>query len=137
MRCSGIVALFFASFCALPSAVHAEGADTEWNALHREALDLYRADKYARAVEVAQKDSEGAEQNVDPDNSDVAASLNSLAKLYYTQGDYTKAELLYERSLAITENALGPDHPRVAIILNNLAELYQTQGDYAKAEPLY
>jgi tetratricopeptide (TPR) repeat protein len=71
-----------------------------------------------------------------PDHPDVAKSLNSLAFLHRTQGDYAKAEPLYKRSLAILEKALGPDHPDVAMSLNNLALLYDTQGDYAKAEPL-
>jgi tetratricopeptide (TPR) repeat protein len=64
-------------------------------------------------------------------------SLNNLAGLYQTQGDYAKAVPLFKRSLAIREKALGPDHPDVAMSLNNLAGLYQTQGDYAKAVPLY
>ena len=64
-------------------------------------------------------------------------SLNSLASLYSTLSDYTKAEPLYKRSLVITEKALGPENPRVAAILNNLAKLYCSIGDYAKAEPLY
>ena len=67
----------------------------------------------------------------------MATSLNNLAALYDTQGDYAKAEPLYKRSLAIWEKALGPDHPDVATSLNNLALLYDTEGDYAKAEPLY
>ena len=50
-----------------------------------------------------------------PDHPDVATSLNNLAELYRTQGDYAKAEPLYKRSLAIREKALGPDHPDVAI----------------------
>ena len=57
--------------------------------------------------------------------------------LYEAQGDYAKAEPLYQRALAIREKALGPDHPDIATSLNNLAELYMRQGDYAKAEPLY
>ena len=72
-----------------------------------------------------------------PDHPDVATSLNNLALLYKTQGDYAKAEPLYKRSLSIKEKALGPNHPSVATSLNNLAALYKTQGDYAKAEPLY
>ena len=41
------------------------------------------------------------------------------------QGQYAKAEPLYQRSLAIWEKALGPDHPEVATSLNNLAVLYR------------
>ena len=57
--------------------------------------------------------------------------------LYYSQGSYAKAELLYLRALAIREKGLGPDHPDTATSLNNLALLYDSQGAYAKAEPLY
>ena len=63
------------------------------------------------------------EKALGPDHPDVATSLNDLASLYDTQGDYAKAEPLYKRSLSIWEKALGPDHPDVATSLNNLAEL--------------
>ena len=52
-------------------------------------------------------------------------------------GQYTKAEPLYKRSLAIDEKKLGAEHPSVATSLGNLADLYRTMGQYAKAEPLY
>ncbi len=67
----------------------------------------------------------------------MAANLNNLAELYQEQGQYAKAEPLYQRSLKIWEKALGPDHPHVAVSLNNLATLYYNQEQYAKAEPLY
>jgi tetratricopeptide (TPR) repeat protein len=62
---------------------------------------------------------------------------SNLALLYDTQGQYSQAESLLKRSLAIYEKALGPNHPDVATSLNNLAELHRTQGQYSKAEPLY
>jgi len=71
------------------------------------------------------------------DHPDVATSLNNLAALYESLGDYARAEPLYKRSLVIYEKALGPDHPYVASSLNNLAMLYKSLGDYGKAEPLY
>ncbi|MBW4477585.1 MAG: tetratricopeptide repeat protein [Tolypothrix brevis GSE-NOS-MK-07-07A] len=42
---------------------------------------------------------------------DVAQSLNNLAELYRLQGNYSKAEPLYVRSLAILEKVLGGEHP--------------------------
>jgi tetratricopeptide (TPR) repeat protein len=56
----------------------------------------------------------------------VAFSLDNLAGLYRAQGQYTKAESLHQRALAIFEKALGPEHPDVATSLNNLALLYRT-----------
>ena len=43
------------------------------------------------------------------------------------QGNYAKAEPLYERSLALKEKALGPEHPSMATTLNNLAVLMKSQ----------
>jgi tetratricopeptide (TPR) repeat protein len=67
----------------------------------------------------------------------VANSLNNLAALYWAQGNYSSAEPLYQRSLAIVEKMLGKEHPLVANSLNNLAALYQELGNYSSAEPLY
>ncbi|CAN0540423.1 unnamed protein product, partial [Ectocarpus sp. 12 AP-2014] len=53
------------------------------------------------------------------DHPEVATTLNNLAGLLETQGEYTAAETLYERSLAIQEAALGPEHPDVAVWFNN------------------
>ncbi|MGK7874280.1 MAG: tetratricopeptide repeat protein [Xenococcaceae cyanobacterium] len=66
-----------------------------------------------------------------------AKQLNQQAFQLYNQGNYTEAEPLYQRSLAIREKVLGPEHPDVALSLNNLAGLYFSQGNYTEAEPLY
>ena len=55
----------------------------------------------------------------------MAISLNNLAALYYNQGKYRPAELLFKRALAIVEKSLGPDHPYVITCLENMAALYQ------------
>ena len=132
-----LIVLALAFLGTIPSVAYAQGAGIEWNILNQEVMELYRVGKYDRAVVIAWKALEVAEQNVGPDHPVVATSLNNLALLYKTQGNYAKAEPLYKRSLAINEKALGPDHPDVATSLTNLAELYRSQGDYAKAEPLY
>lgn len=43
------------------------------------------------------------------------------------KGDYGKADLLHERSLAIREKTLDPEHPHVGQSLNGLAELSRAQ----------
>ena len=67
---------------------------------------------------------------------DTATSLNNLALLLRSQGDYAAAKPLYEQALAITKAVLGERHPDTATSLNNLAALFQAQGDYAAARPL-
>jgi tetratricopeptide (TPR) repeat protein len=67
----------------------------------------------------------------------VASSLNNLALLYHSQGQYVAAESLYKQAMAIRERATGPEHPDVATNINNLAVLYHNRGQYAQAESLY
>ena len=67
---------------------------------------------------------------------DVAASLNNLAILYHTQGDYAEAEPLYRRSLAIQEKALGSEHPDVAKVLGSFAVLLRETGRADEASEL-
>jgi tetratricopeptide (TPR) repeat protein len=54
----------------------------------------------------------------------------------YARANYTQAEPLYRRMLAINEASLGPDHPNVAIDLNNLAQLLKAANRLSDAEPL-
>ncbi len=58
----------------------------------------------------------------------MATSLNNLAGLYETLGNYAEAAPLYRRSLAIWERALGPEHPDVAQNLKNYAALLRKTG---------
>jgi tetratricopeptide (TPR) repeat protein len=57
------------------------------------------------------------------EHPDVAKSLNGLAWLYYTQGQYETAKPLYQRALAIYEKALGSEHLKLATFLENYALL--------------
>jgi tetratricopeptide (TPR) repeat protein len=66
----------------------------------------------------------------------VATSLNNLAVLYSAQGNYSQAEPLYQRSLAISEKVLGQGASRCAQqVFNNLAGLYKIWVKYSQAEP--
>ena len=115
-----VLALSLFLLGGMSSTAHAQGAGTEWDTLNQEVIELCRAAKYDRAVVIARKALEVAEQNVGSDHPDVATSLNNLAFLYENQGDYAKAEPLYKRSLAIREKTLGLYHPDVGQSQNNL-----------------
>jgi len=146
MKYKKVPTLILSFICFFLVVIPARGAGLEWDIFDREAKELYRAGKYDRAVLVAQKALEVAEENFGKEHPYVAVSLNNLAELYRNRGDhfdskkrgdYFKAKLLYRRALLILENELGSNHPYVGLILNNLAELYRNQGDYADAKPLY
>src|SRR5437870_11037079 len=61
---------------------------------------------------------------------DTATSLNDLAILAYSQGNYEQAEKFFKRTLAICVHALGLTHADTATCLNNLAGVYYVQGKY-------
>ena len=48
------------------SPVLAQGADSEWDILNQQVIELYRTGKYERAVVVGKKALEVAEKNVGP-----------------------------------------------------------------------
>ena len=66
----------------------------------------------------------------------VALSLNNLAMLYDSQGQYAQAEPLHKRLPAMREKALGPDHLDVATSLENLAALYRATNRVKETEVL-
>lgn len=71
------------------------------------------------------------------EHPDVAESLNSLGVVFYSKGEYAKAESFMQQSLLISEKVLGADHRDVATVLVSLGKLFVTKGDYARAEPLF
>jgi tetratricopeptide (TPR) repeat protein len=78
-----------------------QGAGIEWETLNQEAMDLRRAGKYDRAVVVAQKALQVAEENVGPDHPDVDLSLENLAALYRVTQRNKEAEALEMRAARI------------------------------------
>lgn len=68
------------------------------------------------------------EKELGPDHVDVAASLNNIAVLLKTSGQFEEAEEMYNRSIAIKENALGPNHPQVLLLPVMLAYLQGLSG---------
>ena len=59
---------------------------------------------------------------------DYATSLNNLALLLDSQGDYAGARPLYEQALAIRKEVLGERHPLYATSLSNLASVLWRNG---------
>ncbi len=66
----------------------------------------------------------------------VNSPLNNLANLYFRQGRYEDAEIIYKEVLNNLNILVGKEHPDIAACLNNLSNLYVVQERYAEAEPL-
>jgi tetratricopeptide (TPR) repeat protein len=90
---------------------------------------------YAEAAAYYQQ-AVGLVESVPTARPELAEYLNAWGIVSHEAGDYTTAEPLYQRALALREQHFGPSHPNVAQCLNNLAALYMHQGRYAAAEPI-
>jgi CHAT domain-containing protein/tetratricopeptide (TPR) repeat protein len=108
----------------------------ESNRLNQDMVKFYRAGKCSEAAQVARRALAIRKELLGERHADYATSLNDVAVLLQSQGDYAAARPLVEQALAIYKEVLGERHPAYASGLNNLAALLQLQGDYAGARPL-
>ncbi len=107
----------------------------EADRLNRDVMALIQAGKDGEAMSSARRALALRREVLGERHSDYAASLNSLADLLWSQGDYAAARPLYVQALAIRKDVLGEKHPDYATSLNNLAVLLHWQGDYGGAGP--
>lgn len=64
-------------------------------------------------------------------------AANRLALEYGKRGDFSRAEQILSRSIALCRDSQGPDRMQLAASMNNLALLYMQEKKYGKAEPLF
>lgn len=69
-----------------------------------------------------------------PDHPDLVSSLNKLALVHWSLGDFAAARPLFERAIAITEQESGESSPGM---LTNLAIVLEQTGDYEGARRRY
>jgi hypothetical protein len=62
--------------------------------------------------------------------------LSQMGMRWHNLAEWSRAEPLMRRALAIAEKGFGPEHPDVATALNNLASLLQAGNRLGEAEPL-
>ncbi|WP_158812690.1 tetratricopeptide repeat protein [Methylocapsa sp. S129] len=66
-----------------------------------------------------------------------ARLYGELDIFFSAKAQYSEAERVSRRALAIDEASYGSDHPHVALNLNNLAGLLRATNRFAEAEPLF
>ena len=117
--------------------VNGQAKSRSLTALHKQAGQLNRAGKYAKAAVVARRAVALAERTYGRNDLWVGTTISELALIYQNMGRYAAAEPLFKRAVSIYVKAHGRNHPHVAITLNNLADLYRVQGRLSEAEPLH
>ena len=89
--------------------------------------------RLAEAERLYRRSLQIAENAFGADHPSVATTLDGLASLLRTRGDYGQAEELFRRALRIREAAFGSEHPDVARMLSHLAALRLAARDTAGA----
>jgi tetratricopeptide (TPR) repeat protein len=118
---------------------YAQAEELLQGAADKKEIDLVETLRYLGASQFEQ-----AKYRLAADNFRKAIALRGedadllgwLGRCRYSLADWTEAEPLMRRSLAIDEKRFGTSHPRVAIDLTNLAALLLATNRLAEAEPL-
>ncbi len=111
---------------------------SEAEALTGRAGQLYFQGRYVEATEIAERVVQMYRSVLGERHLEYTAmSLSFLSALYVAQGDFARAEPLFQQEMDIRRNIQGESHPEFVGTLNNLATMYKDQGDLAKAEPLF
>ncbi len=86
----------------------------------------------ARARDLIQRALSQFETLDGPESADVGRALDGLASTYFEEGDYARAQALYERALRIAEK--GKDQLELVRALNALARAQSARAEYTRAE---
>lgn len=111
--------------------------DPTYDSLVKAGELLWRAGRYAAALEMNKKLVALSRQEYDPRDLKTATALNNYAESLRATGRYPEAEPLFREALEIGRERLGDRHPDVATCLNNYASLLNDTGRTAEAEPLF
>ena len=76
--------------------------------------------------------------HTDPSAPEMKARiLNISGKVYKGIGEYSQAQELNEKALAIYKKIFGEEHADVATSYDNLASVYDSMGEYSQAKELH
>jgi len=106
--------------------------------LNDQAVDLYAQGKYQKAIALLQQSLEIRERLLGDEDTSVFASVNLLAFLYDSSGQFEKAVSFYQRAILISEKSNDSDvRQSLPWGYELLAKLYLKMGLYEKALPLF
>jgi tetratricopeptide (TPR) repeat protein len=118
---------------ALREAKHGAGSIEAGHAWNRIAENWYAADEvekarpaFEKAKSIFDKFPVGAEK-------DAALALHNLGAIAYSDGDYKRAEELWNKALAIRLHEYGENSMQTATTLYNLGQMTSVQERYAES----
>ena len=90
---------------------------------------FYRAAFWQLITPMYEENLQILEAELGPQHPSVATTLNNLAGLYESMGDYEKALPLYQRALEIVEKKVGQNHPTTITIKSNYIGLLSEMSE--------
>jgi tetratricopeptide (TPR) repeat protein len=117
---------------ALAAAGHAEALAVDLvlsgALLKQVGLYLRARAHYSEARKALERTLAIEEATRQPDDPDVATTVNDLGRVQHDLGELAEAQTSFERALQIHQAALGPAHPTVARDLNDLGSVLLSRG---------
>ena len=98
--------------------------------------ELFRSRKFDEMKTICEQVLQIRKRILGKQHQDYATSLNNLALVYHSLGEYSKSAKLFHESNNAKEKIFGKSHPEYASGLNNLGGLYYSLGDFEKARLL-
>lgn len=89
-----IIIFLMAGLCLLVQGARAQSRE-EADRLNQQVVQLYQQGRYNEAIPYAQKYLDACRHIYGEDNANTAGAYNNLAGLYYSTGQYAKAEPLF------------------------------------------
>jgi tetratricopeptide (TPR) repeat protein len=108
------------------------GTADEAQRLNQQLIQLYHQGNYAEAARLGERALAIREKVLGPEHPDTAASLNHLARLYQTMGEYTQALRFLQRGLA-AEPRIFANVFAIASEAQKLQFVEQSRGPYRTA----
>ena len=123
--------------CELQRATSRPGTPRRGHQPQQPGAALPNPGKYAKAEPLYQRALAIWEKALGPEHPDVATSLNNLAELYDTQGQYAQGRAAVPAGAGDPGKGAGPGAPRRGHQPQQPGAALPSPGQYAKAEPLY
>jgi CHAT domain-containing protein len=102
--------------------------------LATEAASLKDAGKYDDGIARDEEAVTLAEKATDPDDPYLGLLSYHLSSLFWTKGDFSRAQTTAERAIAIARHDPQPNEPQTAMALDALALVYRVTEQGPKAE---
>ena len=98
---------------------------------------LFRIGRWSEAYKMQVFHFRRTEKILGKEHPSTLKSMNNLASVLSSQGNYEEAERIHRQALALYETVLGKEHPSTLTSMNNLASVLSSQGKYEEAERIH